>query len=142
MKLIVISLVFISLIACDRYQIKFNEQQIYTPQALFSDYKMPDTALSNCIKQLIIDQSVKRAEELVNINFAYAGITDLTGLSRFTRLEVINLANNNLTDIKTLMFLGQLRRVDISGNNALRCDDIKTLSELLPDQLVAPKICL
>lgn len=142
MKLIVISLVFMSLLACDRYQIKFNEQQVYTPQALFDDYKMPDMALSNCIKQLIIDQSVKRPEELVNINCAYAGITDLTGLSRFTRLEVINLANNNLTDIKILMFLGELRRVDISGNNALSCDDIKSLSELLPDQLVAPNICL
>ena len=142
MKLIVISLVFMSLLACDRYQIKFNEQQIYTPQTLFSDYKMPDMALSNCIKQLIIDQSVKRAEELISINCAYAGITDLTGLSRFTRLEVINLANNNLTDIKTLMFFGQLRRVDISGNNALSCDDIKTLSKLLPDQLIAPNICL
>ena len=142
MKLIAISLVFMSLLACDRYQIKFNEQQIYTPQTLFSDYKMSDMALSNCIKQLIVDQSVKRAEELISINCAYAGITDLTGLNRFTQLEVINLANNHLTDIKTLMFLGQLRRVDISGNNALRCDDIKTLSELLPDQLVAPKICL
>ena len=142
MKLIVISLVFLSLVACDRYQIKLNEQQIYTPQPLFSDYKMPDMALSNCIKQLIIDKSVKRAEELKSINCAYAGISDLAGLSRFTQLEVINLANNNLTDIKTLMFFGQLRRVDISGNNALRCDDVKTLSELLAEQLVAPNICL
>ncbi|MGB2313969.1 MAG: leucine-rich repeat domain-containing protein [Porticoccaceae bacterium] len=142
MKLLVISLVFMSLLACDRYQIKLNEQQIYTPRQLFSDYKIPDMALSNCIKQVILDQSVWRAEELTSINCAYAGITDLTGLSRFTRLEVINLANNNLTDIKALMFFGQLRRVDLSGNNSLTCDDIKTLSELLPQQLVAPNTCL
>ena len=142
MKLITISLVFMSLLACDRYHVKFNEQQIYTPRQLFGDYDIPDMALSNCIKQVIIDQSVTRAEELISINCAYAGITDLTGLSRFTQLEVINLANNNLTDIKRLMFFGQLRRVDLTGNNSLACEDIKTLSELLPQELIAPNVCL
>lgn len=141
MKLTVASLLFLSLLGCDRYQIKFNEQQIYAPPQLFSDYNLPDTALSNCIKQVIIDQSIRRAEDLVTISCAYAGITDLTGINRFTRLDTINLANNNLKDIKPLMFLGELRRVDISGNDLLDCKDIKTLAELLPGQLLAPKTC-
>lgn len=141
MKLTVASLLLLSLLACDRYQIKFNEQQIYTPRQLFSDYNIPDTALRNCIKQMIIDQSVMRAEDLVTINCAYAGISNLSGINRFTRLETINLANNNLNDIKPLMFLGELRRVDVSGNDLLQCKDIKTLSELVPGQLLAPKAC-
>jgi len=41
-----------------------------------------------------------------------------------------------------LTFFGQLSRLDLSGNESLACEDIETLRELLPTELVAPQNCL
>jgi Leucine-rich repeat (LRR) protein len=142
MKLFTIGLTFLFLIGCERYQVTINERQIYAPEQLFTDYQIPDPGLNSCIKQAILDRSIKRAEGLRSINCSYAGISNLDGLKRFTGLTTINLANNNLTDIKTLMFFGQLSRLDLSGNESVPCTDIEALRELLPSELVAPENCL
>lgn len=142
MKLFTIALTFLFLVGCDRYQLTINERPIYAPKQLFSDYQIPDPGLNSCIKQAIIDRSIKRGEDLRSINCSYAGIENLDGLKRFTGLTTINLANNRLTNIKPLMFFGQLSRLDLSGNESLACADIETLRELLPTKLVAPQHCL
>jgi Leucine-rich repeat (LRR) protein len=142
MKLFTIALTFLFLVGCDRYQLTINERPIYAPKQLFSDYQIPDPGLNSCIKQAIIDRSIKRGEDLRSINCSYAGIENLDGLKRFTGLTTINLANNRLTNIKPLMFFGQLSRLDLSGNESLACADIETIRELLPTELVAPQHCL
>ena len=142
MKLFTIGLTFLFLIGCERYQVTINERQIYAPEQLFTDYQIPDPGLNSCIKQAILDRSIKRAEGLRSIPCSYAGISNLDGLKRFTGLTTINLANNNLTDIKALMFFGQLSRLDRSGNESLRWWDFGAPSAVLPSVLVAPENCL
>ena len=142
MKLFTIGLTFLFLIGCDRYQLTINERQIYAPEQLFNDYQIPDSGLNSCIKQAIIDRSIKRAQDLRSINCSYAGVDNLDGLKRFTGLTTVNLANNSLTSIKPLMFFGQLSRLDLSGNESVDCKDVETLKNLLPTELIAPRHCL
>ena len=142
MKLFTIALTFLVLVGCERYQVTINERQIYAPDQLFSDYQIADPGLNSCIKQVVIDQSIKRAEDLRRINCSYAGISNLEGLKRFIGLTTINLANNRLTDVKPLMFFGQLSRLDISGNESVACTDLEVLAQLLPTELIAPDNCL
>ena len=130
------------LCGCDRYQVKLNDRELYSPPVLFTDYKIPDSSLNSCIKQTIIDQKITSAEQLTNIICTYGGINDLSGLVRFTQLNSINLSNNEIIDIKPLMFLGELKQVNLAGNPNIKCKDLEALSKLLLNKVSSNENCL
>lgn len=140
-KIFMFALMVLS-VACSRYQLTFNDKTLYSPPTIYSAYSVPDRSLYNCLSQTISDKNITRAEQLKTLNCAYAGITDLTGLTHFTSLETVNLANNRITDIKPLMFLGQLKNINLEANVSLPCNDLKALQELLPGVLKHPKACI
>ncbi len=130
------------LCGCDRYHVKLNDRELYSPPVLFTDYKIPDSSLNSCIKQTIIDQKITSAEQLTNIICTYGGINDLSGLVRFTQLNSINLSNNEIIDIKPLMFLGELKQVNLAGNPNIKCKDLEALSKLLLNKVSSNENCL
>ena len=134
--------ILLLLCGCDRYQVKLNDRELYSPPVLFTDYKMPDSSLNSCIKQTIIDQKITSAEQLTNIICTYGGINDLSGLVRFTQLNSINLSNNEIIDIKPLMFLGELKQVNLAGNPNIKCKDLEALSKLLLNKVSSNENCL
>ena len=134
--------ILLLLCGCDRYQVKLNDREFYSPPVLFTDYKIPDSSLNSCIKQTIIDQKITSAEQLTNIICTYGGINDLSGLLRFTQLNSINLSNNEIIDIKPLMFLGELKQVNLAGNPNIKCKDQDALSKLLLNKVSSNKNCL
>ncbi|MCT2531082.1 protein phosphatase 1 regulatory subunit 42 [SAR92 clade bacterium H921] len=142
MKILLWLITLLTVVSCDRYQVTFNERQIYTPPSLFTNYQIADPNLRNCVAQAISDQRIEHGEDLLQLNCSYAGITNLSGLKRFSKLETINLFNNQLTDIKPLMFLGSLKRLDLRENPALPCKDLLSLEELLTADLLRPKTCI
>ena len=141
MKILLSIIAMLALSACDRYQVTLNEREIYTPAVLFNDFQILDPALRVCVTQAISDQRISRPQDLELLNCAYAGITQLDGLERFTKLETVNFANNKLLDIRPLMFFGDLKRLDLRGNRGLSCKDLLSLEMLLNADLLSPQSC-
>ncbi len=141
MKILLSIIAILAITACERYQVTINEREIYAPTALFSDYQIDDPALRTCVAQAITDRDISNPQDLKYLNCAYAGITNLAGLERFTKLETINFSNNRLLDLKPLMFFGDLKRLDLRENTGLSCKDLLSLEELLANQLLRPERC-
>ncbi len=129
------------LTGCENYTYTFNEQPVFEQPSLFTDYKIPDKGLSNCLKQAILDQKAHKASEVLQLNCSNAGISTLAGLEIFTGLTRINLDNNSLTEIKPLLFLGHLKTVLLSGNNKLSCVDGRLLAEQTDGDVTLPEHC-
>ena len=149
--------------ACSDYEVKFNERPIYTPKPIFTDYRIPDSALEACIEQTITDKRVSDSGDLRVLICTNAGITSLKGLSTFSHLEQLNLAHNAIIDVQALAALPQLRQLDLSfnsiqdsgplttlayleklnlkGNAALDCDQAARLQSISNAIITLPKHC-
>ncbi len=46
-----------------------------------------------------------------------SNISDLSGISNFTNLQILNAANNNFTNISELQFLTKMKQLNLSNNN-------------------------
>jgi Leucine-rich repeat (LRR) protein len=123
-------IVLVCLGGCARYQVTLNEQPIYTPPPLYSQFEVADEALKNCLRQTIADQNITQAEQLTQLVCRHAGIRSLQGLEKFTALEALDLSYNALRDLTPLQNLGKLKLLRINNNPDLQCD---TLPGARPD---------
>lgn len=105
------------LIGCKSYSVSVNEQVVYTPPAIFADYKIADEQLAACVAQTITDTHAVNAEELKRLNCSNAGIKSLAGLDKFFALEELNLTANQLIDISQIEQLGRLKILLLSDNH-------------------------
>lgn len=108
-----------SVIACSSYDVSVNDNVVYSPKPLFSDYALTDSALGNCIKQTIIDQKVTQVSGLKRLRCTHAGITDLSGISRFYDLEELDLSDNTIGNIAPLANLGRLKTLILENNQLI-----------------------
>ena len=142
MRIVFILGAVLLVVSCSGYQLTFNEKVIYSPPTIYSAYTVQDSALHSCLAQTLADKKISKQEQLQTLNCAYAGITDLTGLSHFKSLKTINLSNNKIVDIKPLLLLGQLENLNLTANPSIPCDDLKALQELVSGIFNPPKQCL
>ena len=162
-------LVFFLLTACG-YAVSVNDNIVYTPPSIFSDYRIADKNLADCIQQTIVDREVTSARDLKRLDCSNAGINSLAGLEIFVGIEELNLAennlqsldelkqltqlrvlilsNNSLTSIAPLLSLLKLQSLDVAGNSRLGCEDLAQLEQnwaelslTLPARLVKPVQC-
>lgn len=144
MKKTVLSLAMLSailLVGCENYTYTLNEQPVFTPPSLFTDYQVSDRGLANCLNQAIQDQKAIKAQDLTLLNCSSAGIANLQGLELFTGLTHVNLGDNNLREIQPLLYLPQLDTVVLTGNNQLRCEDAKLLAKQVSGEIRLPDHC-
>jgi len=102
-----------------KYDVTFNDRAVYSPQVLFSDYRINDTALSVCIEQAIKDFEVYSASGLEILNCSDAGIKSLLGLSQFKNLKRLKLSDNNIRNMVELSVMGDLIDVQLDGNQVV-----------------------
>ena len=147
----VCGLFMVALVAgCKSYSVSLNDNVVYTPLPLFTDFAITDTHLSDCVEQTINDKKITKAADLKQLNCSHAAISSLAGLEKFYHLEQINLSENNLQSISALRnfsklevlilrknnlttaepLLGMLalRELDVSENAKLACRDLKQLA--------------
>lgn len=144
MKKTVLSIAMLSavlLAGCENYTYTLNEQPVFTPPSLFTDYQVADRGLANCLNQAIQDQKATKARDLTLLNCSSAGITNLQGVEIFTGLTHVNLADNDLREIQPLLYLPQLDTVLLTGNNQLRCEDAKLLAKQVRGEIRLPDHC-
>lgn len=158
-----ITVCLLALSACADYSFHLNEQPIYTPPPLFTDYRLADQALHECVEQTIRDHKVTAPEQLDRLNCSSAGIESLAGLERFRDLHELNLANNQLTDVEPLARLARLEvlilrenplqsaapllglvrltQIDLSDNPDLLCADAQQLAAHTQGSIQLPQHC-
>lgn len=150
--------------ACSGYQFRLNDQVLYNPPALFTDYTIADAALHGCIAQTIADRKITKASQLKSLACTNAGIRKLAGIEVFTGLKAIDLdhnaindvaplatltsltglhlAYNDVRDVSKLAALAQLETLDLTGNAHLSCDTAESLtampSLMLPERCKSP----
>ncbi|AFU98300.1 leucine-rich repeat domain-containing protein [Simiduia agarivorans] len=151
------------LVACQGYEVSVNERQVYTPLPLFTQFRVADPNLQECIDQHIEDKQITRAIQLERLNCRHAGITQLAGIETFaglqeldlsdnalqsatelgnlSRLTWLNLANNQLTSAAPLLTLLRLTDLDLTGNADLDCTDLKQLGQVQSVRMVRPGHC-
>jgi len=149
--------------ACADYSFHINEQPIYTPPSLFTDYRLADQALHQCVEQTIQDHKVTAPEQLNRLNCSSAGIESLAGLERFRDIRELNLASNRLTDVEPLTRLARLEvlilrenhlqsaapllnlvrltQIDLSDNPDLLCADAQQLAAHVQGSIQLPQHC-
>ena len=71
-KYLITPIVSMALTGCSHYEVLLNDNLVYTPPPLFTDYLLVDAALRGCIGQTIKDQNITEAEGLKNLNCSYA----------------------------------------------------------------------
>ena len=150
------------LTACADYDIKINDNVVYTPPKLLTKMRVADSALNDCMQQTVKDNKITAIEQLINLACTNAGIKNLAGLERFYKLEVlimndnsitdisllnelsalktVALANNKITDISRLSDLSYLTKVNLAGNTKLNCDTTNVLVDVI-DDLSLPEHC-
>ncbi len=152
-----------TLSACAGYAVSINDNPVYNPPSLFSDFRLADPALHDCVQQTIEDQQVTEAAQLTRLNCSSAGISSLKGLATFTGLRAISLNDNQLTEVdalkplsrleilqlkdndiglvEPLLTLLRLKELDLRGNKALACGDARQLARHSEGVVQLPEHC-
>lgn len=132
----------VPLFGCERYAVTINQQPVYTPPPLYSEFAITDVALKDCIEQTIVDKKVVRVEQLTALTCRHAGLTSLEGLEHFAFIQELDISHNQLVDARVLTRLPQLKALKIQENPALRCDVLAELAQAGVQQITAPAHCL
>lgn len=140
-KGLTLSLLICLCTSCGNYNLIFNDRTLYTPDPFYLDFSAADRNLQNCLIQHIEDRKITSARELTQVNCSYAGITNLQGLSHFSRIQSLSLKGNPIGSYEELFQLVNLEFLDLS-ETGLSCDDLSRIRELPLDQLVSSAECL
>lgn len=115
----VLLLALLGLAACSGYDITVNERVVYSPKPPFADYKISDNALSECVRQHIVDAAITAPSQLIALNCAHAGISNVDGLATFFELRQLKLSGNNIDNISALGSLMQLEDLYLDNNSLI-----------------------
>lgn len=116
--------------ACSRYEVSVNERIVYTPPPLFTQYRIPDTALSKCIAETIITESISDPKKLKILFCTDRGIASLEGLEQFPNIQQLGLAQNSLRNVQILTQLKELKQLDLDNNNIKILPALNELKQL------------
>ena len=137
MRTVFISVLFSFLVSgCAKYSFDINNNQVYVPPTIYTDFDLPDPALKTCIKQAIRDQNISSPSELKNLQCSYSGIQNLEGLDQFSRIEKLSFKGNQLTSVDYLLLLTHLEYLDISENPITDCQAVTQLRQLLAEKFI------
>jgi hypothetical protein len=125
---IFLSGLLVTLLNACSYSVSVNDNLVYTPSSLFTDFSVADANLFRCIEQTISDRKITNPKQLKLLNCSNAGIENLAGLEIFSELEELNLAENNLQRLEPL---GQLARLKVVLLNKNKLVNIAPLLQLL-----------
>lgn len=118
------------LAACESYDFKVNDKVVYSPHPLLQDFETPDPALRGCLEQAIVDGAVRTFEQLTSLNCSHAGIEDVDGLSRFTRINTLKLSSNNVRNLVEIASISSLEELHLDNNQVIDPVPLYQLSNL------------
>lgn len=120
----------ILLSGCHRYDVRINNQVVYSPPSLFKEFELSDTILRSCVEAQIRESKITSAKQLKQLACPPGEITNLSGLEVFTELTHLNLRQNQIADISPIGGLQKLRFIDLSGNRLVNVGALLGLGDL------------
>lgn len=117
--------------ACSHYDVSINDNVLYTPKPLLTDYQVADTHLADCIGQTISDDKVTRAIDLKRLRCTHAGIETLAGIEAFYGLVQLDLGDNAIANVAPLEKLSQLEMLRLSNNQIVSAEPLLRLIKLI-----------
>lgn len=149
--------------ACSDYSLTVNEQVVYTPPRIFTDFRLKDLELQRCVDQSIGEDGITAAKQLERLQcpgkaivsveglelfselkvlgLEHNALTDITSLGQLTKLEQLNLADNALVDVSVLQILNKLHYLNLSENSALDCSGLSGIALPKEGKLLRPNHC-
>jgi len=118
------------LFACAKYEVKVNNQVLYSPPELFVGYKIEDKALAECVRSTIMENNIVSAEALEVLLCPPGDIRSLSGLGVFSQLKQLGLSQNRIQSLDELLFLKQLQQLDLSQNQIQELTNMRELKAL------------
>lgn len=99
-----------------------------------SDVYIPDASLKGCIDEVVLegkeyaDVGIFGPESMLLCE--NKGVSDLTGLEEFERLELINLSRNNISSLEAISNLENIKELSLSDNELTSLSNISKLTKL------------
>ena len=129
--LLFITFVFITLLSgCSRYSVSINDNTVYSPPGIFTDFSLSDKNLQDCIDDTIADEHLTKPEQLARLFCTNRAIYSLEGLEIFDGIQYLGLADNQLKSITELASLTDLEQVNLSGNSIVDAAPLVRLQQL------------
>ncbi len=110
---------FLLLGGCQQYDIHINDRLVRAAPTLFTNYRIEDKRLEQCVQQAIIDGQVTEVGDLTQLNCSDAGIKTLFGLHGFKGIKKLKLSNNQVRNLVELTQLPALEAVWLDGNQVV-----------------------
>jgi len=126
-------LVFVSALAlgaCASYEVSLNDQVLYTPPPLFSDYRIADPALKECVASTIRELKITDANALESLFCPDGNIQSLAGLEQFQAIKKLGLSRNKVNSLDIIGLLKNLEQVDLSFNHISKIEDLEVIKNL------------
>ena len=152
------------LFSCSDYSLTFNQQVLYTPPVIFTDFHLADLNLQRCADHTIAESKITSARQMQSLLCPEKDIQSLEGIGVFSdlkilglqgnklnslnpleslqQLEQLNLANNQLTDIAALQSLTSLRYLNLLDNLEINCQQLDAIKLVASGTLLRPSVCL
>lgn len=105
-----------ALVSCSRYSVSINDNTVYSPPRIFTDFNVPDNNLQECLDDTIADEHLTKPEQLVRLFCTNRTIYSVEGLQIFNGIQHLGLEDNHLTSIAELASLPALEQLDLAGN--------------------------
>lgn len=115
------------LASCSDYSLTINDNLVYDPPRIFTNFSLSDLDLQRCADQTIKEMAITTAAAVTSLLCPEKGIHTLNGVSIFSELKIFGLENNQLSDIKPLANLKKLEQLNLAGNEL---EDISALQGL------------
>ena len=118
------------LLGCQRYDIRINDNVIYSPPSLYSEFSLADPNLHSCMKATIEENKSTSINEIRKLSCSNNEISSLTGLAQFTAITHLDLRDNKVKDLEELNALVNLQYLNLSGNDIENSAGLKRLKAL------------
>ena len=112
---------FLLLGACESYDFSVNENVVYSPAPLFSDFEAADNTLQKCLVDAVAGGKITQANQLKTLNCSQAGVTNLAGIETFTGISRLKLSSNSIRRTSSWRAGTTARRVGSGSDTRRAC---------------------
>lgn len=130
MPVVGFSMLVAILSGCSRYSVSINDNTVYSPPGVFTDFSLSDQNLQDCVDDTIADEHLTKPEQLVRLFCTNRAIYSLKGLEIFDGIQYLGLEENQLKSIAELTSLPKLKQVNLAGNPIVDAAPLLQLPQL------------